>query len=146
MPDKSIANVLGNFFCRGVDNRQKAAIRGGEYPTTFAKTDNHFVGSCFDVDQGMLRWQKHPMVQVADDMGQFIAKRNEVDDITVVGERPFGIATDPKVMPVQRLADIAIKRNEMGGAKRELLFAKRDLNRRFIRPSTIRPRVSAAVV
>src|SRR5262249_647361 len=62
------------------------------------------------------------VVQRVDYTLQFVAKGNKVDHVMVFIERAFHFDGNAIVVPVQPLANIPVKRDEMGSAKDMLLL------------------------
>ena len=70
----------------------------------------------------MRRWQQHVVVQRVGDRLEGVTHRDEVDHILVLVERPGDFGPHAIVVAVQRLADVAVERDEVRCAEHMALF------------------------
>ncbi len=66
------------------------------------------------------------MIELPDDFSERVSKRDEVDYVLVLVERPSDFGAHCVIVSMETLADVASKRNEMSGAENELFFLKKN--------------------
>jgi len=125
---QSLAQILGQKLGGRVADRQEDAVGAGKEPAAAIGREDrlHFLLAGLDANQRMTGRQQNMMIELVGERLQFIAEGDEVDHILIFIEWSLNLDRDAVVMPMQSLAHIATKRDEVCGREDVLFFFEAD--------------------